>query len=54
MGIGAKDFTDELLGAVFKSRHPSQISCVTLVFFSNGGDVNLKRGDKPEIVTVRG
>jgi hypothetical protein len=29
------------------------ISCVTLAFFSNGGDVNLKRGDKLEIVSLR-
>jgi hypothetical protein len=53
VGIGAKDLTDGLSGAVFKSWYMIPISCVTLAFFSNGGDVNLKRGDKLEIVTLR-
>jgi hypothetical protein len=53
VGIGAKDLTDGLSGAVFKSWYMIPISCVTLAFFSNGGDVNLKRGDKLEIVSLR-
>lgn len=53
VGIGAKDLTDELAGAVYKSWYAIPISCVTLAFFSNGGDVNLKRGDKLEIVPLR-
>jgi len=53
VGIGAKDVTDGLSGAVFKSWYMIPISCVTLAFFSNGGDVNLKRGEKLEIVSLR-
>ncbi len=53
VGIGAKDLTDGLSGAVYKSWYAIPISCVTLAFFSNGGDVNLKRGDKLEIVSLR-
>jgi hypothetical protein len=53
VGIGAKDLTDGLSGAVFKSWYAIPISCITLAFFSNGGDVNLKRGDKLEIVSLR-
>ena len=53
VGIGAKDLTDGLSGAVYKSWYAIPVSCVTLAFFSNGGDVNLKRGDKLEIVTLR-
>ena len=53
VGIGAKDLTDGLSGAVYKSWYAIPISCVTLTFFSNGGDVNLKRGEKLEIVTSK-
>ncbi len=53
VGIGAKDLTDGLSGAVFKSWYAVPISCVTLAVFSNGGDVNLKRGDKLEIVSLK-
>jgi hypothetical protein len=53
VGIGAKDLTDGLSGAIFKSWYMIPISCVTLAFFSNGGDVNLKRGDKLEVVSLR-
>ncbi len=53
VGIGAKDLTDGLSGAVFKSWYAIPISCVTLAFFSTGGDVNLKRGTKLEIVPLR-
>jgi hypothetical protein len=53
VGIGAKDLADGLSGAVFKSWYMLPISCVTLAFFSNGGDVNLKPGDKLEIVSLR-
>ena len=53
VGIGVKDITDGLSGAVYKSWYAIPISCVTLAFFSNGGDVNLKRGDTLEIVLLR-
>ena len=49
VGIGAKDLTDGLSGVVDKSWYMIPISCVTLSFFSKGGDVNLKPGDKLEI-----
>jgi hypothetical protein len=50
-GIGSKDLTDGLSGAVFKSWYMIPISCVTLAFFSNGGDVNLKPGYKLEVAS---
>jgi hypothetical protein len=50
-GIGSKDLTDGLSGAVFKSWYMIPISCGTLAFFSNGGDVNLKPGYKIEVTT---
>ncbi len=53
VGIGAKDLTDGLSGAVFKSWYMIPASCVTLAFFSNGGDVNLKRGNKLEIEPLK-
>lgn len=53
VGIGAKDLTDGLSAAIFKSWYMIPVSCVTLAFFSNGGDVNLKRGDKLEIVPLK-
>jgi cell division protein FtsW (lipid II flippase) len=53
VGIGAKDITDGLSGAVYKSWYAIPISGVTLAFFSNGGDVNLKRGARLEIVPLR-
>lgn len=53
VGIGAKDLTDGLSGAIFKSWYMIPASCVTLAFFSNGGDVNLKRGEKLEIVPLK-
>jgi hypothetical protein len=53
VGIGAKDLTDGLPGVVFKSWYMIPVSCVTLAFFSNGGDVNLKPGDKLEIVPLK-
>jgi hypothetical protein len=53
VGIGAKDITDGLSGAVFKSWYMIPVSCVTLAFFSKGGDVNLKRGDKLEVVPLK-
>jgi hypothetical protein len=53
VGIGAKDLTDGLSGAIFKSWYMIPVSCVTLAFFSTGGDVNLKRGDKLDIVSLR-
>jgi len=53
VGIGAKDITDGLSGAVYKSWYAIPISCVTLAFFSNGGDVNLKPGYKLEVIPLR-
>jgi hypothetical protein len=53
VGIGAKDLTDGLSGVVYKSWYMIPISCVTLSFFSKGGDVNLKPGDKLEIVSSK-
>ncbi len=53
VGIGTKDLTDGLSGAVYKSWYAIPISVVTLSFFSKGGDVNLKPGDKLEIVPLR-
>jgi hypothetical protein len=53
VGIGAKDLSDGISGAVFKSWYAIPISCVTLAFFSNGGDVNLKPGFKLEVVPLR-
>jgi hypothetical protein len=53
VGIGAKDLTDGLAGAVYKPWFAIPISCVTMAFFSNGGDVNLKPGYKVEIVPLR-
>jgi hypothetical protein len=52
-GIGAKDMTDELAGAVFKPWMMIPITSVTLAFFSNGGDVLLKPGYKIEIDSRR-
>ena len=51
-GIGAKDITDGLSGAIFKSWYMIPASCVALAFFSNGGDVLLKPGYKLEIVSL--
>jgi hypothetical protein len=53
VGIGAKDLTDGLSGVVYKSWYMIPISCVTLSFFSKGGDVNLKPGDKLQIVALK-
>lgn len=44
VGVGTKDLTDGLSGAIFKSWYMIPISAVTLAFFSNGGDVLLKPG----------
>jgi hypothetical protein len=52
-GIGAKDLTDGLAGAVYKSWYAIPITVVGLSFFSNGGDVNLKPGFKLEVVPAR-
>ena len=53
VGIGAKDLTDGISGAVFKSWYAIPISCVALAFFSNGGDVLLKPGYQLEIESSR-
>lgn len=53
VGIGAKDLTDGLSGVVYKSWYAIPISCVTLSFFSKGGDVNLKPGDKLELESLK-
>ena len=44
VGIGTKDLTDGLSGAIFKSWYMIPVSAVALAFFSNGGDVLLKPG----------
>ncbi len=49
-GIGAKDVTDGLSGAVFKSEYMIPITCVALAFFTTGGDVLLKPGYALQIV----
>ncbi len=54
VGIGAKDLTDGLSGAVFKSWYAIPISFVALAFFSTGGDVNLKPGLKLEVQSISG
>ncbi len=48
-GIGAKDITDGLSGAVFKSWYMIPVSFVALGFFSHGGNVNLKPGYKLQV-----
>lgn len=53
VGIGAKDLTDEIALAGFRSWYMIPISCVALAFFSNGGDVLLKPGYKLEIEPSR-
>ena len=53
VGIGAKDLTDGISGAVYKNWYAIPISCVTLAFFSNGGDVNLKPGYKLEVISLK-
>jgi hypothetical protein len=53
VSIGAKDLTDGLAGAVFKPWVMIPVSCVTLAFFSKGGDVNLKPGDHLEIKSTK-
>ncbi len=52
-GIGTKDLTDGLSGAVFKSWYMIPVSCVTLAFFSNGGDILLKPGHQLQITSPR-
>ena len=52
-GVGTKDLTDGLSGAVFKSWYMIPISCVALAFFSTGGDVNLRPGYKLEIEPLK-
>jgi hypothetical protein len=52
-GIGTKDLTDGLSGAVFKSWEMIPISCVALAFFSNGGDILLKPGYQLQITSPR-
>ncbi len=54
VGIGSKDLTDGLSGAVFKSWYLIPVSCVALAFFSTGGDVNLKPGYTLEVVLLPG
>ncbi len=51
-GIGTKDITDGLSGAVFKSWYMIPISCATLTFFSTGGDVLLKPGYKLQMIVT--
>jgi hypothetical protein len=53
-GIGAKDLTDGLSGAVFKSYYMIPITFGVLAVFEKGGDVNLKPGFKLQMETTRG
>ena len=53
VGIGAKDLTDEIALAGFKSWYMIPISIGVLAFFSTGGDVLLKPGYKIEIESSR-
>lgn len=48
-GIGSKDVTDGLSGAIYKSWYAIPISAVAVAFFSTGGDVLLKPGYKLQI-----
>ena len=52
-GIGSKDITDGLSGAVFKSWYMIPITFTTVAVFEKGGDVNLKPGYKLNIVSGR-
>ena len=45
-GIGVKDMTDGLSGAIFKSYYMIPVTFAALAFFENGGDVLLKPGFK--------
>ena len=53
VGIGAKDLSDGIAGAVFKSWYMIPISVTALAFFSNGGDVNLKPGYRLDVERLR-
>jgi hypothetical protein len=53
VGIGTKDLTDGLSGAIFKSWYAIPATCVALAFFSDGGDVLLKPGYKLEIEPLK-
>lgn len=48
-GVGSKDLTDGLSGAIYKSWYAIPISAAAVAFFSNGGDVLLKPGYKLQI-----
>ena len=52
-GIGAKDLTDGLSGAVFKSWQMIPITFGVLALFEKGGDVLLKPGYPLEIGSVK-
>jgi hypothetical protein len=52
-GIGTKDITDGLSGAIFKSYYMIPITFATLAFFSDGGDVNLKPGFQLKVTSRR-
>lgn len=52
-GIGVKDMTDGLSGAVFKSYYMIPVTFAALAVFENGGDVLLKPGFKLETVPDR-
>lgn len=53
-GIGAKDLTDGISGAIYKSWYAIPISCVAISFFSTGGDILLKPGYRLQITSPRG
>jgi len=52
-GIGSKDITDGLSGAIFKSWYMIPATSVALAFFSRGGDVLLKPGYALQIESRR-
>ena len=53
VGIGAKDLSDGIAGAVFKSWYMIPITGMALAFFENGGDVLLKPGYKLHVQAKR-
>ena len=53
VGIGAKDLSDGIASAAFKSWYMIPISGVALAFFENGGDVLLKPGYKLQVLAKR-
>ena len=53
VGIGAKDLSDGIAGAAFKSWYMIPISGAALAFFETGGDVLLKPGHQLHLLSKR-